>query len=403
MGIGVILFNIASLLVIISTSSEVYSPSVVEGSLGDSVTLPCDGSAYSGLPDVQLDFLWQTFDWKKVAHYSQGDYIVGSDFSNRVKFDTEKIRRGDFSITINSVESSDQDTYVCVWRKGRNDQKFLSDVVLHVLKPHPKSFSVAVNDSVTLPCYGGVNKYEPDKLFVQWERGGDLVLKISSEGLTYGPKYEGRASVHFKRIRKGDFSLSLSVTGLCDSGVYQCSTDQKHNVTSVLLELKDYGHFQSVNLRLGKPFSLSLPEEPMNVIFSKGGTFPEVSLCSTDTELRCEPKYKNRMEWKSNTLTVLNVTSDDVGTYSVIFSENCVISRAYSLNVIHSNTATTSNRKYFVFPILLVIAVLCIVYIAWRVWRYEPICFCRFPTKINQNENALRTAPHRPPLDNIRS
>ncbi|XP_061102914.1 uncharacterized protein LOC133131556 [Conger conger] len=343
MAVGVISFILVLLLVsppVLSATDS--SLSIVEGRFGDSVTLPCDGSARH-LPGDQLDVLWKT-DQKTVAHYSGGELVVeGSHFSGRVTFPTERILRRDFSIDISSIKSSDEDKYECVV-----DNVYLKDVQLKVLPPHfSRPLSVAVNDSVTLPCYGGVNKYEPDKLFVQWERGGDLVLKISSEGLTYGPKYEGRVSVS-PDWRDGNFSLSLSVTGLCDSGVYQCSTDQKHNVTSVLLELKDYEHFKSVSLSLGEPFSLSRPEEPVNVIFSKGGTFHKVSLCPTDMELRCEPKYKNRTEWRNNTLTMLNVTSDDVGTYTVIFSENCVISRAYSLNVIHSDNHT------YVFILLLI-------------------------------------------------
>ncbi|KAJ8272065.1 hypothetical protein COCON_G00109240 [Conger conger] len=360
MAVGVISFILVLLLVIPSVSPPVLSAtesslSIVEGRFGDSVTLPCDGSARH-LPDDQLDVLWKT-DQNTVAHYSGGKLVVvGSHFSGRVTFPTERILRRDFSIDISSIKSSDEDKYECVV-----NNVYLKDVQLKVLPPHfSRPLSVAVNDSVTLPCYGGVNKYEPDKLFVQWERGGDLVLKISSEGLTYGPKYEGRASVS-PDWKDGNFSLFLSVTGLCDSGVYQCSTDQKHNVTSVLLELKDYEHFQSVSLSLGEPFSLSLPEEPVNVIFSKGGTFPKVSLCSMDTELRCEPKYKNRMEWKNNTLTMLNVTSDDVGTYTVIFSENCVISRAYKVNIIPSvnSQAYVFNLKsalLICLPILILLA-----------------------------------------------
>ncbi|XP_061102602.1 cell surface A33 antigen-like [Conger conger] len=346
MAVGVISFILVLLLVIPSVSPPVLSAtdsslSIVEGRFGDSVTLPCDGSARR-LPDDQLDVLWKT-DQNTVAHYSGGELVVvGSHFSGRVTFPKERILRRDFSIDISSVKSSDEGKYECVVNKD-----YLKDVQLKVLPPRfSRSLSVAVNDSVTLPCYGGVNKYEPDKLFVKWERGGDLVLKISSEGLTYGPKYEGRVFVS-PDWKDGNFSLSLSVTGLCDSGVYQCSTDQKHNVTSVLLELKDYEHFQSVSLSLGKPFSLSLPEKPVKVTFSKGGTFPKVSLCSTDTELRCEPKYKNRMEWKSNTLTMLNVTSDDVGTYTVTFLENCVISRAYKVNIIPS-----VNSQTYVFDLI---------------------------------------------------
>ncbi|XP_061103015.1 CXADR-like membrane protein [Conger conger] len=236
MAVGAISFIIVLLLVIPSVSSPVLSAtdsslSIVEGRFGDSVTLPCDGSARH-LPDDQLDVLWKT-DQKTVAHYSGGKLVVDSHFSGRVTFPTERILRRDFSIDISSVKSSDEGKYECVVK----NEHYLKDVQLKVLPPlFSRSLSVAVNDLVTLPCYGGVHKYEPDKLFVQWERGGDLVLKFSSKELICGPKYEGRVSVS-PDWRDGNFSLSLSVTGLRDSGVYQCSSDQKHNVASVVLEV----------------------------------------------------------------------------------------------------------------------------------------------------------------------
>ena len=76
----------------------------------------------------------------------------------------------------------------------------------------------------------------------------------------------------------------------------------KMSVPSVLLSLlsSDYGHVTPADLSLGMPFPLSFPEEPMKMIFSKDGTFHEVSLCSTDTqEFRCEQKYKNRMKGRA--------------------------------------------------------------------------------------------------------
>ncbi|XP_064193475.1 T-lymphocyte activation antigen CD80-like isoform X1 [Anguilla rostrata] len=352
-GISGVSLCIALLLVIPSVSPPVSPPSVVKGVFGASVTLPCDGSAYRGTPEAQLDVLWQTPEGKKVARYSRGDHSVGIHFEGRVTFPTERIRQGDFSIDISSVTFRDEDSYECVW-KGP-DERGLKDVRLYVLKPSiPNHLSVPVGDSVTLPCYGQINKEAPQKSFVQWKRGDELVLKYGLGEVTYGPKYDGRASVSSERIQKGDFSLSLSVTGVCDSGVYQCSTDQNQNVTSIVLELKDYRHYKSVSLSLGTPFSLSLPKEPVKVVFSKEGTLPKVPLCSVDTGgFKCEPKYRVWTEWKN-----LTVTSDDVGTYTVIYSWNCLISHAYGVNIKHDN-----NNYYWFFLLIpiVVIVVVCIV------------------------------------------
>ncbi|XP_035275527.1 uncharacterized protein LOC118228259 isoform X2 [Anguilla anguilla] len=360
-GISGVSLCIALLLVIPSVSPPVSPPSVVKGVFGASVTLPCDGSAYRGTPEAQLDVLWQTSEGKEVARYSRGDHSVGIHFEGRVTFPTERIRQGDFSINISSVTFRDDYSYECVW-KGP-DEKGLNDVILYVLKPPiPNHLSVPVGDSVTLPCYGQINKQAPEESFFQWKRD-ELVLKHGSDEVTYGPKYEGRASVSSERIQKGDFSLSLSVTGVCDSGVYQCSTDPNQNVTSVVLELKDYLHYKQVNLTLGMHFNLSLPREPVKVIFSKEGALPKEPLCSVD-DFKCYPKYKSRMERKSSTLTMLNMTSDDVGTYIVIHASNCVIIHAYRVYVTSSNNNNNNNLMYLCLPLLTVItiAVICVVY-----------------------------------------
>ncbi|XP_064193464.1 uncharacterized protein LOC135255781 isoform X1 [Anguilla rostrata] len=356
-------FSMALLLAVLSVSRAVSSLSVVKGEFGASVTLPCDGSAYRGTPEAQLDVLWQTPEGKKVARYSRGDHSVGIHFEGRVTFPTERIRQGDFSINISSVTFRDEYSYECVWNKGPNE-KGLNDVRLYVLGPPiPKSVSVPVGDSVTLPCYGQINKEAPEESFVQWKRGDELVLKYGLGEVTYGPKYKGRASVSSDWIQ-GNFSLSLNVTGLRDSGVYQCSTDQNQNVTSVILELKDYRHYKPVNLSLGMHFNFSLPREPVKVVFSKEGALPREPLCSVDTDgFECEPIYKSRMERKSSTLTMLNMTLDDVGTYAVIHARNCVIIHAYRVYI----TSPNNNLKY------LWILIIPVGYVVYRVLKKNRI------------------------------
>ncbi|XP_064193479.1 uncharacterized protein LOC135255789 isoform X3 [Anguilla rostrata] len=351
-------FSMALLLAVLSVSPPVSSLSIVKGEFGASVTLPCDGSEFRGTPEAQLDVLWRTSEGKKVAHYSRRDHSVGIHFEGRVTFPTERIRQGDFSINISSVTFRDEYSYECVW-KGP-DERGLNDVRLYVLEPPiPNHLSVPVGDSVTLPCYGHINKQAPEESFVQWKRGDELVLVHGSDEVTYGPKYEGRASVSSERIQKGNFSLSLSVTGLCDSGVYQCSTELNPNASWIVLELKDFGNFTPVSLDLGMPFSLSLPREPVEVIFSKEGAFPEEPLCSVDTgDFKCEPKYKSRMERDSNTLTLPNMTLDDVGTYTVIHSRNCVIKKI----IIIKNSNNDQNLLFHkIFIPIVVLGVACII------------------------------------------
>ncbi|KAJ8332020.1 hypothetical protein SKAU_G00429970 [Synaphobranchus kaupii] len=251
--------------VIPSVSPPVLSPSIVKGTFGDSVTLPCDGPPYVQSPEDQLDVLWQTDGGKKVARFSRGVHSVGFHFTKRVTFLTEDIRRGDFSITISSIAFSDEGAYECVWKSQKHSEKVL-DVKLDIMEPpFMQKLSVPAGESVTFQCYVHVNKQASDRLVVQWKRGDELVLKLISEKVTYGRMYAERATVSPDRIQKGDFSLFLNVTGLCDSGAYQCSTDEGQNGTPVVLEIKEYGQFDAVNISLGMAFPLSLPGEPVKV------------------------------------------------------------------------------------------------------------------------------------------
>ncbi|KAJ8332019.1 hypothetical protein SKAU_G00429960 [Synaphobranchus kaupii] len=264
MGIRTISSIALCLLVIPSVSPPVLSPAIVKGTFVDSVTLPCDGSAYVKSED-QLDVLWQTDGGKKkVARFSRGVHSVGSHFTKRVTFLTEDIKRGKFSITISSIAFSDEGAYECVWRSQEEDEKVLNDVKLDVMEPpFSKFLSVPAGESVTLQCYVHVNKQASDEVVVQWKRGDEPVLNVSLGEVTNGPMYEERATVSPKRIQKGNFSLSLNITGLCDSGDYWCFTDKNQRGTPVTLKIEEYGHFDTVTLSLGMAFHLSLPGEPV--------------------------------------------------------------------------------------------------------------------------------------------
>ena len=122
---------------------------------------------------------------------------------------------------------------------------------------------------------------------------------------------------------------------------------------------------QSSRSQPWEPLHLSLPEEPVNVNFSKmGTTFPMVALCSVDTGAHsCEQNYTHRMRWNSSSVTMLNVTSDDEGNYTVIFSKNCVISSAYRVNINPDNYHTHYYVLIptFIFIIISVLCVLCVI------------------------------------------
>ncbi|KAJ8285296.1 hypothetical protein GJAV_G00025220 [Gymnothorax javanicus] len=201
MGTGAISFCVAWLLV----SPAVFSLTVVKVKFGDSVTLPCNGSAFRGSSGGQLDVLWrmpESVDVRKVARYAHGEHSVGVHFSNRATFRMERITDGDFSLTINPAMFSDEGFYECMWHPGQNDQVFLMDVRLYVLRPPvPVSISVHVNDLVTLPCYSHLNKWAPEELSVQWKRVSGLVLKLSSGQLHLIKSDKPKVKIKIARLK----------------------------------------------------------------------------------------------------------------------------------------------------------------------------------------------------------
>ncbi|KAJ8339694.1 hypothetical protein SKAU_G00343270 [Synaphobranchus kaupii] len=318
------------LLVIPSVLQAVASPSTVKGTFGDSVTLPCNGSAYRGSTEDQLDVLWQTAEGKKVARFSRGVHSAGLRFEQRLTFLTENIRRGIFSIAISSIAFSDEDAYQCVWSKGQDSEKFLSDVKLQVSAPSfLKSQSVSPGDPVTLPCYGHVAKVPEDKLFLQWRKGDELVLQLSSGEFTFGGIFSERASMSLDRIQQGDFSLSLSVTGVADRGTYLCSTDRNQTVTTVSLKVKD--HRAQVILETGMDFNISVPRVPLMLYFFKSGS--DVLLCELLVDYaRCKSDH-HRVAFKDGTLQIRNVQPSDGGRYTMRERYNDIIIKEISLRV----------------------------------------------------------------------
>ncbi|XP_066580351.1 basement membrane-specific heparan sulfate proteoglycan core protein [Amia ocellicauda] len=89
----------------------------VSVSVGDSVSLPCDGAATAGIPEEELHILWRTLD-ETVMESSHGHANPGRRFKGRAEVSRERVRKGDFSLTIHNVASSDDDTYWCFYKNG---------------------------------------------------------------------------------------------------------------------------------------------------------------------------------------------------------------------------------------------------------------------------------------------
>ncbi|KAG5849423.1 hypothetical protein ANANG_G00110240 [Anguilla anguilla] len=298
-------------LLVLSVSHAVPSRSTFKRTFGASVTLPCDGSAFRGTPEAQLDVLWRTSDGRKVAHYSGGIHRVGVPFEGRVTFPTERIRAGDFALTLGALAFGDQDSYQCVWSEGQGGEKLLSNVTLVILAPpFSNSQSVSAGDPVALPCYGRVTGRAPDdKLFVRWQKDGALVLQLSNGEFTYGSTFTERASVSLDAVRRGNFSLSLSVTGPADEGTYECSAERSQTGTSLSLKVKDH---------------------QTSVIVEHGTTF---NICALVDYAKCEADYNGRVRYEEGTLQLRDVKPSDEGRYTVRADYDDIIVKEVRLEV----------------------------------------------------------------------
>ncbi|XP_029597247.1 uncharacterized protein LOC115179705 [Salmo trutta] len=231
LGFLVILTSVQA--VSVPTFSPVYELKV---GYGDNVTLPCNFSSYLGQED-EGEVRWEAMG-QEVASMEVGN-ILGEarwddgakglevkttlGFSSRVEFPpAERMRDGDFSMTIQETVLSDEEMYECIWL-GR---KTISTVWLKVQEPDPpRSITLFKGSPVTLPCYGVIPKTQPtSQIYVQWLKDDVEIMTLNPGPDDKGPKEEDlRLSLPPNNLlENGDLSLYIYKTELKDQGVYRC-------------------------------------------------------------------------------------------------------------------------------------------------------------------------------------
>ncbi|KAJ8403786.1 hypothetical protein AAFF_G00346540 [Aldrovandia affinis] len=214
-------------------TSSASSARTLSVSLGQSVTLLCEGAANANV-SIEWRFKQQEQDQRQsVVVLHDGGVSPGPGFKERVKFvRTENPRN--YGITLDPVEFNDGGVYEC---KALRTDHIFSDVRLQVLVPS-QVFGV-LGQSVSLPCYGNINKQiRSDELHIQWQKDGQDVYKHQNSKTTYGPGFENRVSVSLDRAPHGDLSLTIEEAGLSDQGEYRCIYNiQKENGQPPLVRL----------------------------------------------------------------------------------------------------------------------------------------------------------------------
>lgn len=97
-----------------------------------------------------------------------------------------------------------------------------------------------------LPCYAATDKMIADKdISVQWERNGRPVVKLQKGKMSFGPGFEGRASVTMSQYKNGALSLTIHNVQQSDQGIYRCKHRHEEPGQPEAVTLSVNGEFHS--------------------------------------------------------------------------------------------------------------------------------------------------------------
>uniref|UniRef100_A0A8C8DHJ9 Ig-like domain-containing protein n=1 Tax=Oryzias sinensis TaxID=183150 RepID=A0A8C8DHJ9_9TELE len=105
------------------TCYECKQDSVVDGSVGGSVLLPC---IFTGPPPKQINVAWRDEDTKAVLNIKNGSPVFSDQnqkYQGRVFSFQEEFKNGNFSIQMKNLQISDSDTYVCTMIPGGDERR----------------------------------------------------------------------------------------------------------------------------------------------------------------------------------------------------------------------------------------------------------------------------------------
>ncbi|XP_069054729.1 uncharacterized protein [Lepisosteus oculatus] len=202
-------------------------PVSVSVRFGDSVSLPCDGSAYRGTPEDRIYLRWKTVRLF-VCAFSRGKPYAGPGFETRAQVSREKIRRGDFSLSLLQASFSDEDVYECAFKKEINNLLCLGRVRLNVTA-RSEVLSLQAGASLSVPLFTG----EPVEVLFDPAGSGDWTSVCSVQNSTAScvPQYRDRVSVDNQELRLQELRAS-------DQGSYTVRDLQGNTISTVIVTVE---------------------------------------------------------------------------------------------------------------------------------------------------------------------
>ncbi|XP_066543187.1 uncharacterized protein LOC136711094 isoform X2 [Amia ocellicauda] len=228
-------------IILAVTVTAVSSASVsVSVRVGDSVTLPCDGSACRGTPVEKIYIKWETIT-HPVYEFVYGKSYPSSGFENRTEVPLERIRQGDFSLNLQHTLFTDGEIYKCFCEGDGNRDILLGNVSLTVTA-HRDALTLPSGASLSLPLY---SPGPVEVLFAAAGEGASVSVCTVEWGAASrpGPGYEQRVSVQSGSLTlrsltaadQGQYTVRDSSTGRTVSTVSVSVTGEKSVFLVVLI------------------------------------------------------------------------------------------------------------------------------------------------------------------------
>ncbi|XP_069044633.1 uncharacterized protein [Lepisosteus oculatus] len=196
-------------------------------SVGSDIILPCHLTPETSA--VSLEVRWYKGSSGELVHqYTDRRETEGPGYQGRVQLFHQELERGNVSLLLKDVRTSDQSTYICHVYSLLGDEldsqlEMLVTGLQYKLTVPLEPLSVSVGSDIVLPCHL-TPETSAVSLEVRWCKGssGELVHQYTDRRETEGPGYQGRVQLFHQELERGNVSLLLKDVRTSDQNIYTC-------------------------------------------------------------------------------------------------------------------------------------------------------------------------------------